>query len=348
MMKSHRIAIASLVLCWTPFTLSRDRQSPDWPLIASLVLCWTPFTLTTAWAESPAPLTSNAGRGDAEAQFQLARAHLNGKGVAKDSGKAFEWMMKAAEQGHAEALGGVGYFYANGVAVEKDEARAVEWFRKGAEKGGPRSQFNLGRMLVDGKGAAKDEEKGREWMRKSADQGVTEAIFALGKMYYSGEFGVAKDLERAYPLLRQAAEQGHLDAQNMIGVMLCDGLGVQRDQAEGMKWYRKAALEGHVKAQSNLGRMLGPTNRRPEKDPAERIEALSWLMVAAKQGDVMATKVMEDALPSADEKELSEARKKAAEIRNTLNSQAATRKLFPAKQIPSSNKSESGDERSAD
>ena len=286
----------------------------------SLILCWMPLAASSELAAAPA---------DAEAQFQRARAHLSGKGAAKDAALAFDWMKKAAEQGHAEALGGVGYFYANGVAVEKDEAQAVEWFRKGAEHGGPRSQFNFGRMLLDGKGVTKDEQQGRAWMKKSADQGVTEAIFALGKMYHSGESGAEKDPARAFPLLRQAAEQNHLDAQNMIGVMLCDGLGVTRDQAEGLRWYRKAALEGHVKAQSNLGRMLGPTNRRPEKNPAERIEALSWLMVAAKQGDVMAVKLMEDALPSADEKELAEARKKAAEIRNNLNSQAAIRKLSP-------------------
>ncbi len=286
------------------------------------------------------PLSEPVG---SESMFNQARAHLNGQGVRRDPQKAFELMNKAAAQGHAEASGGVGYFYANGVAVEMNEALAVEWFRKGAAKGGARSQYNLGRMLIDGKGVAKNQQEGRAWIERSATQGVAEAAYSLGSMYYFGDTGVAKDLERAFPLLLEAAEKEHLDAQNTVGVMLCEGIGVERDEEKGIRWYRKAAISGHVKAQSNLGRMLGPTNRSPEKDPAERVEGLTWCIVASKQGDVMAVKVMEDALPSIDEAELSEARRKAAALLNDFSSQAGVRKIVPAgtkKAQPSTSSSE--------
>lgn len=299
--------------------------------LCPILLC--AVTAPELQSEEPAKSPTTTTATDAESVFQQGRAFLSGQGVTKDPKMAFDLMKKAAELDHPEAIGGLGYFYANGVAVEKDEVEAVKWFRAGAEKGGSKAQYNFARMLLDGKGVEHNPATGQEWLRKSADQGLADALFTLGNIYYFGEFGETKDFERAFPLLLQAAEKGYIDAQNMVGVMFSEGLGVERDENVAMQWYRKAAVEGHVKAQSNLGRLLGPTNRRPEKDPNERIEGLTWLMVAAKQGDVMATKVIEDALPSKDEAEFEQARKKAAEIRSNLNSKTATRKLFTPPEV---------------
>lgn len=300
-------------------------------LVAAWSLFLTPLLPPQAWsAETVSESALPAAAQDAEATFQRARAHLNGFGAAKDPAKAFNLMQKAAGQGHAEAIGGVGYFYANAVVVPKDEAKAVEWFRKGAEKGGPRTQYNLGRMLLDGKGIARDEKAGLEWMRKAAEQGVMEASATLGSAYYSGKFGAQKDYAKAYPFLLKAAEQGHADSQNAVGLMLCDGLGVERDLEQGKGWFRKAAVEGHTLAQSNLGMRLGASSRLADQDPRQRIEGLAWLMAAEAQGEVVAVKVLGDTLQTADANEVAEARKKAVEIRNNVNSKIGERKLFQA------------------
>ena len=44
-----------------------------------------------------------AEQGDVDAQYELALAYLQGKGVNQSDAQAFEWLQKAAEQGHAEA-----------------------------------------------------------------------------------------------------------------------------------------------------------------------------------------------------------------------------------------------------
>ena len=41
--------------------------------------------------------------GDANAQYNLARMHLDGVGVAKDSRQALRWLYLAAEKGHLQA-----------------------------------------------------------------------------------------------------------------------------------------------------------------------------------------------------------------------------------------------------
>ena len=52
---------------------------------------------------------------------------------------------------------------------------------------------------------------------------------------------------------RKSAEQGNADAQNNLGCMYQNGLGVEQDDAKAMEWYQKAAEQGHTAAQSNLG-----------------------------------------------------------------------------------------------
>ena len=268
-------------------------------------------------------LECKAKQGDADGQFELARACLKGDGVTKDTTRALELMTAAANQGHAEAMGGMGFFYANGTAVPKDEAKAVEWFRKGAEKGGPKAQLNLGKMLAKGKGVEKNQKEGLKWIKAAADQGLTEALVAEGELYFFGDYGQALDYAKAYPYLLKAAENGHPDAQNNVGVMLENGQGTGVDTAQAEEWYRKAARQGHTKAQSNLGMLLGPENQ----DPTKRVEALTWLMVASDKSDVTAQKLLDSVKEGLNRDELAQARRMASELEASIRT--GTSKYIP-------------------
>ncbi|MCW9025254.1 MAG: sel1 repeat family protein, partial [Gammaproteobacteria bacterium] len=61
-----------------------------------------------------------AQRGDSGAQFYVASAYEEGRGVAKDLTKAFEWYNKAAANKHNGAQFKVGECYANGWGVLKN------------------------------------------------------------------------------------------------------------------------------------------------------------------------------------------------------------------------------------
>jgi len=59
-----------------------------------------------AWrTEGEMAVIQRAQDGDASAQYQMGRWHLEGGAllVKKDRAKAAEWFRKAAEQGHADA-----------------------------------------------------------------------------------------------------------------------------------------------------------------------------------------------------------------------------------------------------
>ena len=56
--------------------------------------------------------------------------------------------------------------------------------------------------------------------------------------------------------LQAQADKGDEDAQFQLGDCYFFGLGVKKDQREGVAWYRKAAEQGQMKAQFNLGGCL--------------------------------------------------------------------------------------------
>jgi hypothetical protein len=74
-------------------------------------------------------LKRDADEGIARAQFDLAKAYQNGKGVPENPEEALKWFQKAAEQGHMDAQNAVGDAYRNGWGVPQDNAQALKWYR---------------------------------------------------------------------------------------------------------------------------------------------------------------------------------------------------------------------------
>ena len=68
-----------------------------------------------------------AGKGDADAAFNLGQAYRLGRGVPADSSQAKKWFEAAANKGHVDAQVSLGLLlFDNG-----DRAEAMSWLRKG-------------------------------------------------------------------------------------------------------------------------------------------------------------------------------------------------------------------------
>ena len=93
-----------------------------------------------------------------------------------------------------------------------------------------------------------------------------------------------KDYPTALQILRPLAAQGNPSAQNYLGVMSDQGLGVPQDYKEAMSWYRKAAAQGNAGAQRNLGSLY----REGRGVPKHYSEAMKWFRLASAQGDAWA------------------------------------------------------------
>jgi TPR repeat protein len=79
-----------------------------------------------------------------------------------------------------------------------------------------------------------------------------QADFDAGKAAFHNE-----DYKTAMEKLLPLAEQGYALAQNYVGVIYANGLGVEKDEKKGVEWYLKAANQNLAVAQDNLGFVYG-------------------------------------------------------------------------------------------
>lgn len=79
--------------------------------------------------------------------------------------------------------------------------------------------------------------------------GVMQRYSTLGRMFFSSE---SRDYVEAEKWFKKAAEQGHAQAQYELGEMYIRGLGVTKNEEDGLSWLRRAAEQGDTKARERL------------------------------------------------------------------------------------------------
>lgn len=225
----------------------------------------------------------NAEAGDSEAQRKLAIAYRDGEGVAEDTAKAIEWLIKSAEQGNARAQTSLGNIYYFGRGVSKDESKGVELFQKAAAKGNAVAQRRLSVALKYGRGVPKDEAKAFEWLHKSAEQNDIAAQMSLGLEYLHGDRGNPIDAAKGVDLIKKAATQDD-NARALLASFYLYGLHVPKDEVKAAELFQKSAAQGLGISQDALWRMY-------EDGVGVRKNlslAYAWLNLAAAQDVVFA------------------------------------------------------------
>lgn len=155
-----------------------------------------------------------ANDGDTDTQFMVALYYAD---VALDNGKFKYWIEKAAAQNHSGAQCLIAQCYAGGdCGFEQNGAKALEY------------------------------------ARKSAVLNNTQALCMMFDAYRFGMFGLLKsDLLAAY-WVERGARLGDAYCQNWYGVMLINGIGCLKNEAEGLSWLQKSADQKYIEAQCNL------------------------------------------------------------------------------------------------
>jgi predicted aspartyl protease len=120
-------------------------------------------------------------------------------------------------------------------------------------------------------------------MKPLAERGNAAAQDFVGFMYANG-VGVSQDDEEALKWFRMAAEKGFAHAQTNLGSMYANGRGVLRDSEEAIKWFRLAAAQGDTEGEVNLGTMYANGQGVSRDDE----EAVKWFRIAAEKGNVYA------------------------------------------------------------
>ena len=144
---------------------------------------------------SPA-LLQKAEAGDKKAQYRLAIAYQEGRGVEKNYFEAAKWYRRSADQGFAAAQSALGFYYRHGLGLPRDAIEAVHWYRVAAEQDWPSAENNLGVAYTDGIGVARDYRLAFEWFSRAAKHGVSTAYHGLGTLYLTGN-GTRQDYAKA-------------------------------------------------------------------------------------------------------------------------------------------------------
>jgi TPR repeat protein len=109
-----------------------------------------------------------AEQGNATAQYNLASAYDNGRGVLQDKEQAARWYKRAAEQGVADAQYNLAIMYHEGQGVSRDDVQAYKWFSIVAAGGG--NDARLGRDAIARAMSPAQISEGqrlsREWLRR--------------------------------------------------------------------------------------------------------------------------------------------------------------------------------------
>jgi hypothetical protein len=108
-------------------------------------------------------------------------------------------------------------------------------------------------------------------MTCSVSASQLEAAFERGWGAYT-----ARNYTEAAAAWRKAADAGHVRAQNGLGVLYRDGLGVAKDLKQAARWFQAAANNGYAYGMFNLGLAY----RDGAGVARDDIEAYKWLLLS--------------------------------------------------------------------
>ena len=161
-----------------------------------------------------------------------------------------------------------------------EKVAAFEKARIAAEAGDTAAQLELSQMLHDGEGTLRDVDAGLAWLKKSAEGGYGPAQAFLGVAYTLGQ-GMPVDRKLGEYWSRKGAAQG-VELANFTVAMHFESIhSSAEEQAHALHWLKFYAENGFYPVYNEIGYRLMMT----AQDEAQRKEAFSWYMQAAKALD---------------------------------------------------------------
>jgi uncharacterized protein len=161
-----------------------------------------------------------------------------------------------------------------------------------AESGAASSQVLLAVAWLNGDGGlSQDPARAVYWFEQAAMQGSTYAEEKLGDLYQQG-LGVPANLKLAFDWRMKAARRGSTRAQVEVGRMYQQGDGVAKDVDLAIHWFHRAATEGNADAQLLLERIY----HYGDDAEVQRAASRSWFERAAQkayEGLVVAMNLIE-------------------------------------------------------
>lgn len=190
-------------------------------------------------------LESEAANGDAEIQYLLGNAYLDGDSGIFNVDAGFKWLKAAITQGHTKAM----HQMARLKILNRDVAEAEELLTKAAEGGLAAAQYDLGvfynnislanpyAMEFAGLRRKADVPMAMYWWEKAAAKGNAEAMAELIIVYASGNEIMDPNYDKAFEWAQKAAAADNVFGQSLLGTFYQNGIGVQPSRVLAYQWF---------------------------------------------------------------------------------------------------------------
>ncbi|KAI8888312.1 HCP-like protein [Backusella circina FSU 941] len=197
--------------------------------------------------------TMAADSGNAEAQYNLAIALINRRGVNHDYIKIYNLIKQAKEKGldSAKMLFQIPMEYDFNI---KDYYKLVEMFIDVTEEGIDDLNYHIGSIYEFGvtyfgsrQTVLKDYAEAGEWYSIASNNGDAKADYRLGMMYQHGK-GVKANLKAGINYYNKASKKGNGDANYKLACFYFNGYGVTQDLLKAFHFYTMASTMGHKEA----------------------------------------------------------------------------------------------------
>ena len=251
----------------------------------------------------------SAENGNRDAQSTMGMFYFQGNYVEQDYEKAVSFFLKAKEQDDIIAYACLGICYEEGIVLQQDYKQAFYCYQYAANEGNDIALCRLGMLYLRGISVGKDIQQALTLLKSSAAKGNISAKKILGSIFFRGE-GVEANQEvalsyyadaaksgddeakyyagyitskkgnwqvaRAY--YESAAKNGYAKAENELGCIYWNALGVSRDYRKAFNYFESAAESGLPNALYNLGIMY----RDGRGVPKDIFQAIHYYEEAAK------------------------------------------------------------------
>lgn len=195
------------------------------------------------YAKAYAMFGEAAAGGSVEALKDMAYMIERGLGVEKNSERALEYLMRAAEQGDGEAMLEVGDYLDGNRGVPENYLLAAEWYAQAVASGVAEANARLGQLYASGRGVEQDYAKALALYREASAAGSSKGDFYLGLAYLEG-WGVESNEQEAVEFMTKAAEAGDPQAQYALYKLYRDGNHVEADESAAIKWLERSVFGG--------------------------------------------------------------------------------------------------------
>lgn len=188
--------------------------------------------------------------------IQRALRYISGDGVPLDSERAFTLFKRASEENPDDALA---HYYLgaccetmNGLSDSTNNyEKACSYYDKAIALGFEPAVLRRAMSGIFVNSENNDYSSEKELFTTILKNGNLTGAYGLGILAER-----TGNMEDAIEYYSEAAELGLAEAQNALGCMYAQGLGVKADDTKALQWFELAAQQGLADAEANLGARL--------------------------------------------------------------------------------------------